>query len=230
LIEGLKVLAVIPARGGSKGLKHKNIRMVAGVPLLGWSVKVARQSRFVDDIVVSTEDSSIAGVARGIGCSVVERPEEYATDDAKIEQVALHALSVFDFAYDYVVILQPTCPMRRVSEIDGCLATCINKDAASCSTISPHDEHPMKSLIEMPGFGITPYFGEEYLNAPRQSLPKFYKQTGSVYVNRVADFMEAGGVAFVQPWVPYVVSWRGVDIDDEFDLAVADMALRKGLS
>ena len=148
---------------------------------------------FVDDIVVSTEDSSIAGLPVD-WVTVVERPEE-PHGRCEDKQVALQALSVFDFAYDYVVILQPTCPMRRVSEIDGCLATCINKDAASCSTISIHDEHPMKSLIEMPGFGITPYFGEEYLNAPRQSLPKFYKQTGSVYVNRVADFMEAGGAA-----------------------------------
>jgi CMP-N-acetylneuraminic acid synthetase len=126
-----------------------------------------------------------------------------------------------------VVILQPTCPLRTTEEIDACILLCHNWDAASCSTISVHDEHPMKSLVEIPDIGIVPYFGEEYLNAPRQSLPTFYKQTGSVYVCRVAEFMTSGGVAYLEPWVPFVTDEQGMDIDTEQDIAVADFLMRR---
>jgi len=226
------VLGVVPARGGSKGLPRKNVRVVGGHPLFTWSVWQGLSSRWLDRVVVSTEDGEVAEVCERYGYEVVERPKELASDVARIEEVAIDAVRVVDGEWKYVVILQPTCPLREVSEIDRCVERCVKGDMASVSTIAQHNEHPMKSLHMLESGEIVPYFGAEYLNAPRQTLPRFYKQTGSVYVNRVADLVKAGGQrALIAPWQPLITKNKHIDIDDELDLEVVDFLLyRKGWS
>lgn len=222
----VNVLAVVPARGGSRGLSRKNVRVVGGHPLFTWSVWQGLASRYVDRVVVSTEDAEVKEICERYGYEVVDRPVELAGDSSRIEEVAIHAVGAVGGEWSHVVILQPTCPLREVGEIDRCVQACVDGGLASVSTIAEHNEHPMKSLHELEDGSIVPYFGARFLNAPRQSLPKFYKQTGSVYVNRVKDLVEAGGErALIDPWQPLITTNRHIDINDELDLEIVDFLL-----
>src|SRR5262249_30378594 len=108
------VLAVIPARGGSKGVPQKNIRTVGGRPLIAWTIEAAKGSRYLDRVVLSSDDRKIIDVAESYGCDIpFVRPAELATDEADSMSVVRHAIASFNEHYDYLVLLQPTSPLRR---------------------------------------------------------------------------------------------------------------------
>ncbi len=119
----MKTLCIIPARGGSKGIPHKNLRVVAGRPLIAWSVDVACEAQLLERVVVSTDDAEIARVARDSGAEIVDRPAELAGDTASSESALIHALDVLQeqegYVPDLVVFLQPTSPYRLPGDIDG---------------------------------------------------------------------------------------------------------------
>jgi len=134
LIHGQKVLAVIPARGGSKRVQRKNIKLFRMKPLIQWTIEAAQDSGYLDQIIVSTEDAEIGSIAADLGCPVLARPLHLATDDAKSEDVVRHALSVFPA--DIVVLLQPTSPLRTSKDIDACIELC----AKACISYSEDGE------------------------------------------------------------------------------------------
>jgi N-acylneuraminate cytidylyltransferase len=136
MIEGQSVLAVIPARGGSKGVPRKNLRDVAGRPLIAWTIAAARGSSHIDRLVLSSDDEEIMETARRHGCDVpFRRPAELATDEADSMAVVMHAVETLAERYDYVVLLQPTSPLRASADIDGAIATCLRHMAPSCVTV-----------------------------------------------------------------------------------------------
>ncbi len=120
MIDGKTVLGVIPARGGSKRFPGKNIAQFRGRPLIAWTILAAQKSRFIDTLICSTDHIDIELVALVHGCKVIRRPLELATDTAKSEDVLRHALSLLP--HDYVVLLQPTSPLRTTEDIDACLS------------------------------------------------------------------------------------------------------------
>ena len=113
------ILGITPARGGSKGIPRKNIKMIAGKPLLAWTIEAAKKSKFIDKYVVSTEDKEIAKVAQRFGAEVLYRPAELATDEVSTESVLKHTVN--SFKCDTLVLLQPTSPVRRSGLIDECV-------------------------------------------------------------------------------------------------------------
>lgn len=119
MIKNQTVLAVIPARGGSKRVARKNIRDFRGLPLIAWSIAAAKGSRYIDMLVCSTEDTEIAAVAAACRCAVLARPAELATDDASNEDVLRHAMALHP--HDWAVLLQPTSPLRTAGDIDGAI-------------------------------------------------------------------------------------------------------------
>jgi CMP-N,N'-diacetyllegionaminic acid synthase len=126
-----KVLGLIPARGGSKGVARKNIREVRGKPLIAWTIEEARRSIYLDRLVLSSEDTEIMEIARSFGCEVpFRRPEELAADDTPGIDPVLHALRELP-GFDYVALLQPTSPLRTAEDIDGCIERCVAKRRAS---------------------------------------------------------------------------------------------------
>src|SRR5262249_46947636 len=125
MIGSSRVLAIITARGGSKGLPGKNIIDLGGKPLLAWSIEAAHRARHVDRLILSSEDDDIIAVAKKFGCEVpFRRPREFATDAAMIDPVLTHALDHLDEAFDYLVLLQPTSPLRTAADIDGPIKLC----------------------------------------------------------------------------------------------------------
>ena len=137
-----RVLALIPARRGSKGLPGKNILAVNGRPLLTWSIEAARGARYVDRVVLSSEDDAIIALARARGCEVpFRRPEALATDTAAMIDVVLHALDVLP-EHDVVVLLQPTSPLRNASDIDAACERFASSGAPSCVSVCPAAQSP----------------------------------------------------------------------------------------
>ncbi|MEH2097772.1 acylneuraminate cytidylyltransferase family protein, partial [Nostoc sp.] len=121
MIHGKKVLAIIPARGGSKAVPRKNIREIGGKPLIAWTIEEAKKSQYIDRLILSSEDDEIISIAQKWGCEIAfKRPVELAQDDTPGIAPVLHALNQLPI-YDYVVLLQPTSPLRQVIDIDGCI-------------------------------------------------------------------------------------------------------------
>src|SRR5262245_50403921 len=137
MIDSQKILALITARGGSKGLPRKNVLDLAGKPLLAWSVEAARASRYIDRLILSSDDDEIMDVAKQYGCEVpFRRPKDLATDGAPTSPAVVHALDAIGEAFDYVVVLQPTSPLRTAADIDGAIELCHVRRASTCVSMT----------------------------------------------------------------------------------------------
>ena len=217
MIEGLSVLALIPARGGSKGLPGKNIRPAGGRPLIDFTIAAARAAQCVDRVVLSSDDDEIMRVARDCGCEVpFRRPAELATDEASSIDVVLHALDALP-AHDLVVLLQPTSPLRTAEDIDGACRLMLQRDAQSCVSVTPAEQSPYW-MFRLSGDGLLdPLLTDSARASRRQDLPPVYVLNGAVYVARCEGLRRER--SFVGPrTVGYVMpAERSLDIDTPAD-------------
>jgi YrbI family 3-deoxy-D-manno-octulosonate 8-phosphate phosphatase len=189
-----EVLVVIPARGGSKGIPRKNIRLLAGFPLIAYSIEIARQAALVTRIIVSTDDEEIAAVARGLGAEVpFLRPPELAQDDTRDLPVFQHALNWLNAKEGYipelVVQLRPTTPIRERNSLDRAIKLMFDHPAAdSVRAVVIPDKNPFKMWTISPDGMLKPLIQldeiPEAYNAPRQSLPEAYWHSGQIDVIR----------------------------------------------
>jgi N-acylneuraminate cytidylyltransferase len=221
MIDKKKVLALIPARGGSKGIPRKNIVDLAGKPLIAWTIEAARQSKYIDRLVLSSEDEEIMAVAEKWGCEVpFRRPPELAADATPGIEPVLHAIRQLS-GYDYMVLLQPTSPFRSVEDIDGCIERCLHAGAKACVTMAEAEQHPHWMFHIGKQNLLKPFMHWKDISVRRQDLPKVYALNGAVYVaecewlavNR--SFLTAETVAYLMP------TDRSLDIDCERDLLFA---------
>lgn len=186
----MKLLALIPARGGSKGVPGKNMRLLGGRPLIWYSYEAARLSKVFSEIVLSTDDPAIAKVGEGIGCMVPYiRPEELATDNARSIDVVNHALSFLETVglfYDAVVLLQPTSPFRRLNLINEAIQTMIKNNADSIVSVRkvPHQYNPHWVFEELSDQILRIATGELQLISRRQDLPNAYYRDGQIYITK----------------------------------------------
>jgi CMP-N,N'-diacetyllegionaminic acid synthase len=226
MIQGYSVLAIVPARGGSKGISKKNIHKLAGKPLIAWTIEEAKKSRYIDRVILSSEDEEIIGIAKKCGCEVpFIRPNELAKDDTPGIEPVLHALRTLPEKYDYVVLLQPTSPLRLVVDIDGCIELCILKNAPAAVSVTKVTQHPYW-MFEIDHSGRTiPFIQERKEVFCRQDLPDVYILNGAVYVSKTdwllehQSFMAPLTVANIMP------RERSFDIDDEIDLNACEAFL-----
>jgi len=219
------VLAVIPARRGSKGLPVKNLRLLDGVPLIVHSIRAAQAASLVTTVVVSTEDDEIAGIGAAHGATVVERPTALATDTAQNTPVVRHAIEARGAAEQVVVLLQPTSPLRTAAQIDACISAVFD-GAKSAMTITAVDHHPGKAVIVDHGL-IEPFTSDADMEAQRQGMREVYRQNGAVYAIGVADFL-AHDRFYLRPCRGVVVPREdSIDIDSEIDLMLAELILQQ---
>jgi CMP-N,N'-diacetyllegionaminic acid synthase len=221
------IVALVPARGGSKGLPGKNLRLLGGIPLLAHSIVAGRDARHIDRVYVSTDDEKIADVARSYGAEVIERPAELATDVAQNDGVAVHALAVMSqagFSPDILVLLQPTSPLRTAWHVDECLEAQLGRQARSAMSVSRADHHPGKYVLVEDGI-ITPFTNDHDMEARRQTLPDVFRQNGAIYAVDTDDLI-AKSRFYVPPCIGYVMPRRlSVDIDDQLDLQLAELIM-----
>lgn len=226
MLNGKKVLAVIPARGGSKGVPRKNIREVAGKPLIAWTIQAARESRYIDRLVLSSEDAEIIEVAKGWGCEVpFVRPPELSRDDTPGIEPVLHAVQSLP-GFDYVVLLQPTSPLRNARDIDSCLELCASKKASTCVSVSEPDHSPYWMFTLDPQGCMHRLMDTQTEALRRQDLPTVYALNGAVYVADTTAIVKTRSFV-TEDTACYVMSQASsVDVDTELDLVVADALLR----
>lgn len=227
MIGSKKVLAIIPARGGSKGVLRKNIREVAGKPLIAWTILEARKSMYIDRIIVSTDDQEISDVAQQWGCEIpFMRPAHLAQDNTPGIEPVIHAIESLP-GYDYVVLLQPTSPLRTIEDIDGCIELCASKVACSCVSVTEPDKNPYWMFtIDVDG-KMQPLLEGKTLISRRQDLPTVYALNGAVYVADAKSIVETR-LFITDDTVPYIMSKNNsIDVDTEADLIVAEIFLKR---
>ena len=225
----MRTLGITLARGGSRGVKDKNIREVGGKPLLAWTIEQALGAALVDEYVVSTDSDRIAAVARRYGAKVIMRPDELATDESPSIGALVHALDacekVYDTEYTAVADIRNTNPLKRPSDIDNCVRMLLRTGADTvCGIERVVEYHPSRLKQMMGGNRLADVWPE--LSGNRQDLrPPVYVRNGSIYVTRSTALRE--GIHFMGGDIRGYLMDRGVNIDTEFDLAVADMLLRQ---
>lgn len=216
------LLGIIPARGGSKGIPRKNIRLVKGKPLIAWTIEQAKRSEYLDRLVLTSEDSEIMRIAAEYGCEVpFRRPPELAADDTPGIAPVLHAIEHLP-GYDYVVLLQPTSPLRSAEDIDNCISLCMERGAPACVSVTRCAENPYMMFWQEQDLHLTALFAEGSRIACRQQLPEAFRLNGAVYVARSHWLQETR--SFVTPeTIGYEMpADRSVDIDTEADLRLID--------
>ena len=217
MINEKTVLGVVPARGGSKSVPRKNIRMTAGKPLIAWTIEEAHKSKYLDRLVLSSEDQEIMEVASRYGCEVpFQRPAELALDDTPGMAPVLHALDELP-GYSYVVLLQPTSPSRSVEDIDGCIARCENTHAKACVSVVKCQQHPYLMFSADRNFALQRLVPEATNFHRRQDYPDFFLLNGAVYVAR-SEWLRQSRTFLTDDTVGYEMSEeRSLDIDEEED-------------
>ena len=223
----MRVLGLVPARGGSKSIPRKNLVELGGVPLIQWTIQAALGSN-LERVVVSTDDDEIAEISQNLGAEVpFKRPAELSSDQTLSIDVVLHALDVLEEDFDAVMMLQPTSPFR--TSIDIVSAIKIIDDASSVISVVPVEgTHPARMKFVEDGVLIDPPFAETIENMPRQDLRPMYIRNGAIYLTRIADlrhrtFKGALSRALIMP------KERSINIDTSFDLALARVALSNGM-
>lgn len=221
-----RILAVIPARGGSKGVPLKNIRLVAGKPLIAWTIEEARKSKYIDRTILSSDDKEIMAIARQLNCEVpFIRPAELAQDYVNGIEPALHALETLNEKFEYFVLLQPTSPLRIVEDIDGCIEKCVSQNAPACVTVTSPDKSPywMYSLDNQGR--LKPIIKQEDIALLRQQINSVYALNGAVYVAKTEWFMKNRKFVSDETIAYPMPKIRSVDIDTELDLRICDIFL-----
>ena len=224
----MRTLGLIPARGGSKGLPGKNTRLLAGRPLLEWTVRAARASGRIDRLILSTDDVGIAAAGTACACEVpFLRPAELAGDTTPMIDVVLHALDALGEGFDLVVLLQPTSPLRSGQDIAACVDLCAETGAPSVVAVTPVSESPYWMFTLDPGQSLARLLPEASVQTRRQDLPPSYLINGAVYaaqpdwLRRHRAFLTADTKGYVMP------RERSVDIDDMDDWTVAEAIFRR---
>lgn len=213
-------IAIITARGGSKGLPRKNVLPLLGKPLIVWTIEAALDSKVILRTVVSTDDDEIAQTALRAGAEVTRRPAELATDKASSLDALAHALQSLGAAesHDEFVLLQPTSPLRQASHIDAMVQRARELNAGSALSVTSTEHHPWKMLLRDPSGYLQPSHSEEMLSAPRQSLPPAFRQNGAMYWGRVEAFLRNRQL-HIHPVLGYEMpAESSVDVDRLGDL------------
>ncbi len=229
MIDGKSVLAIIPARGGSKGVPRKNIREAGGKPLIAWTIEEAKKSKYIDRLILSSDDAEIIQVAQSWGCEApFVRPAELAQDDTPGIDPVLHAMEILP-EYEIVVLLQTTSPLRSVADIDACIEQCMTNQANACVSLTQAEQSPYWMYTVGTGGEMQPLIPTSQVFARRQDLPQAYILNGAVYVARrdwlrqSKTFLTGETLGFVMP------PERSLDIDTELDLQILNLRHTDGV-
>ena len=235
MINNKKVLALIPARGGSKGLPRKNLLPLSGLPLVGWPIQAAKKSRYIDRVVVSTDDEEIAGKARELGAEVpFLRPAELASDTASSASVIEHAIIFLEAAgatFDYLVLLEPTSPLTEASDVDSAIERLeARRDAADSIVGVSRVEaaHPAFDVVVDDEGLIAPFATESFASAGRrQDISELYFFDGTLYISDVRAYLEKKSF-YHSRTLPFIVpKWKAFEVDDLVDFICIEAIMNK---
>lgn len=229
-----KIICIIPARGGSKGVPRKNVRLLGGKPLIAYTIETAKESKYIERVIVTTDDEEIAEVARQYGAEVpFIRPAELAEDDTPPDPVLVHTLEFLrekeNLEPEIIVWLEPPTPFRTVEEVDEAIRIFdADKEADSLRAVCEPSQNPFK-MWTLEGKYLEPLIEQKEAlhTGPRQKTKKVYWQNGSIFLLRYDTIMKKGNF-FGDKILPLIVgNDKNIDIDTEEDLKLAELYLGK---
>lgn len=222
-----KFLAIIPARGGSKRLLNKNIIELAGKPLISWTLDEALKSKYLDDIVVSTDDKKIRDVVEKYSSiKIIDRPKELSTDTANTFDALEHTINSIEEKYDYIVLLQVTSPLRKSFHIDEAIEFLISKNADSVVSVSKTEHSPLWCNTLPKDLCMKNFLKDEVKNKRSQDLETYYQLNGAIYICKVDKLLKEKTFFLEDNIFAYLMEKKySIDIDEEVDLKIADVFL-----
>ena len=229
-----KILGFIPARSGSKGLSRKNILPLLGKPLIAWTIEQSLKSRYIDQVLVSTDSEEIAEISKSYGAEVpFIRPKELATDNAKVMDVIMHAMDWLEMNnsfYDLIILLQPTSPLRTSDDIDSAIELLFSRQAQSIVSVCTVEHHPYWTNT-LPSDGcMKDFLRDEIMNKNRQELPIFYRLNGAIYL-AFSNYLKAQKGFLGYATYAYIMPQeKSIDIDNDTDFKFAEFLLKNRFS
>lgn len=224
------IIAIIPARGGSKGIPQKNIRLLNGKPLIYYTIIEALKSKHLGRIIVSTEDEEVAQISKEYGAEVIARPAELAQDDTPSLPVYQHVIKYLEeiegFSPDIVVVLQPTSPLRTTEDIYEAIQKFLSTGCDSVVSIC-EVEHPPNWMYTLKRDRLIPLIGGRQKITRRQDAPAIYRLNGAVYVTRKDIIMKENRVMGNDTRAYIMTPERSIDVDTELDLKLAELVIRE---
>jgi CMP-N-acetylneuraminic acid synthetase len=232
MLDEERIVALIPARGGSKSIPGKNIREIAGKPLIAWSIETAQEAGSIDRTIVSTDSKKIADVAREFGAEVIDRPAKYATDDSLVIDTVRHTKAALERENEpasYMILLEPTSPLRTVEDVEKSVSRLLTDELDSVSTFCEAELNPHRTW-KLENGTPTPFVDGANPWLPRQKLPHAYQLTGAVYtfnlrtIHKTEQALLYGDTGAVE-----MPAERAVDIDTKKEFKLAEMLLQERL-
>jgi len=228
MYKGKTILGLITARGNSKGIPGKNIKLLGGKPLISWTIEEAKKSRYIDRLILSSEDHEIINIAEKEGCEIpFVRPFELARDESSSMSVIIHAIEYLKIKYDYLVLLQPTSPFRKVKHIDDMIEECFFSNSRMMVSVSKMKKYP--AYI----FSFKGKYLESFIKIGkqlrRQDMPVVYEHNGAIYLAKieyllsVKSFLVYDAMGYIMEPIP------SLDIDDYLDWKYAEFLVEKKL-
>ena len=224
----MKILGIIPARGGSKGVPGKNIRLVNGKPLIGYTIEKAQKSKLLTDVIVSTDCEKIIDVVENYNCQYLKRSAENAQDHSAIETTIFEVLGTVKEEYDVIILLQPTAPIREVEDIDNVINMFIGDDTIDCvvSVIELEDIHPARMYQIDDNFVMTP-LNQELERKRRQDLRPVYIRNGAIYAIRTPAFYEHKKLILEHKKAYFMPESKWANVDTERDLLITELLIKQ---
>ncbi len=218
-------LAIIPARGGSKRLPRKNVLDLNGKPLIAYSIEAGLKSKYIDSVVVTSDDKEILDISKKYGALAMKRPAELANDTATTFDAIKHAIENTN-EYDYVVLLQPTSPLRNAKHIDEAIELLESKNADSVVGVCEMDHSPLWSNTLDDTLSMENFLREEVKNKRSQDLDKYYRVNGAIYICKIDRLLEEKSFFLEEHIYAYRMDKENsIDIDEEIDFKIAEVFL-----
>ena len=216
-------LGIVPARGGSKRLPRKNMLDLCGKPLIAWSIEAGLNSKYIDKVVVSSDDDEILNISSNFGAETIKRPVELASDTATTFDAIKHTIENVE-KYDYIVLLQPTSPLRNAKHIDEAIELLEIKNADAVVSVCEMDHSPLWSNTLPEDGNMRSFLREEILNKRSQDLEKYYRLNGAIYICKTEKLLENKSFFLKENIFAYKMDGKNsIDIDEEIDFKIAQV-------
>ncbi|MCK4441382.1 MAG: acylneuraminate cytidylyltransferase family protein [Sulfurovaceae bacterium] len=220
-------LAIIPARGGSKRLPRKNLLDLDGKPLIAYSIEAGLNSKYIDKVVVSSDDSEILDIAKRFGAEMIVRPDKLASDTATTFDAIKHTIENFE-KYDYIVLLQPTSPLRSAQHIDEAIKLLNEKNADAIVSVCEMEHSPLWSNSLDESLSMQDFLKDEVLNKRSQDLDTYYRLNGAIYICKTEKLLEEENFFLKDNIFAYVMSREcSIDIDEKIDFKLATILIKE---
>lgn len=222
-----KFLAIIPARGGSKRLPRKNILDLCGKPLIAYSIEAGLQSKYIDKVVVSSDDEEILQISKKFGAETIKRPDILASDTATTFDAIKHTIDSLE-KYEYIVLLQATSPLRNSKHIDEAIEFLEEKKADAVVSVCEMEHSPLWSNTLDDTLSMNNFLKDEVLNKRSQDLEKHYRLNGAIYICKTELLLKEKSFFLKENIFAYIMDRKSsIDIDEEIDFKKAEFFLKQ---